>query len=204
MIEKLFTRYARALDANHTVAGTGLGLMIVKQLVEAHGGRVSVSSEVGSGSVFAFSLPLLGHEVGHSGLEQRRSSRKRLPLNGLRALIVDDDQEARDPLAFAVTSRGYYVLQVENGRMALDLLTVMPQQLNVVLLDIAMPVMSGAELLDILAQKGITPALPVIVLSAHAAQAKGARRVLRKPVPIDLLLTIVDETRSANPPLSPS
>ena len=172
--------------------------MIVKQLVEAHGGSVRVSSEVGRGSMFAFSLPLQGHESRHSGLE-RQSSDAEAPLNGLRALVVDDDEEARDLLALALTSRGYYVLQAENGRIALDLLTVMPHQPNIVLLDIAMPVMSGTELLDILGQKGITPALPVIVLSAHAAEAKGARRVLRKPVPIDLLLDIVDEIARESP-----
>ena len=53
----LFQRYVRSIDVHHTVAGTGLGLMIVRQIVEAHGGTVRVTSEHGKGSTFGFTLP---------------------------------------------------------------------------------------------------------------------------------------------------
>jgi signal transduction histidine kinase len=190
-LPKLFTRYARALDANHTVSGTGLGLMIVKQLVEAHGGTVGVSTEVGRGSVFSFSLPRLGHESKRASLPRARP--EEVHTNGRHALVVDDDDDVREMMAFALQSHGYYVIQAENGRIALDLILQMPRKPDVVLLDVAMPVMSGTELLEILAQKQITPTMPVLVVSAHAVEAKGARRVLRKPVPLELLLTVVDE-----------
>ncbi len=56
-LPKLFQRYTRAIDAEHEVAGTGLGLLIVREIVEAHGGRVSVRSQVGEGSTFTVELP---------------------------------------------------------------------------------------------------------------------------------------------------
>jgi two-component system phosphate regulon sensor histidine kinase PhoR len=56
-LSSLFQRYVRAIDAKHTVAGTGLGLMIIRQIVEAHGGTVGVESQIGRGSTFRFSIP---------------------------------------------------------------------------------------------------------------------------------------------------
>jgi CheY-like chemotaxis protein len=61
------------------------------------------------------------------------------------------------------------------------------------LLDIAMPRMSGSELLEKLGEMEIVPALPVVVISAHAMQAKLARRVLRKPVPIEVVLQAIND-----------
>ena len=57
-LPKVFDRYSRAIDDEHEVVGSGLGLMIVKQTVEAHGGRLGVRSEEGEGSTFWFSIPL--------------------------------------------------------------------------------------------------------------------------------------------------
>jgi two-component system phosphate regulon sensor histidine kinase PhoR len=56
-LKSLFQKYARAIDTQHEVSGTGLGLMIVREIVEAHGGRVGAESEVGVGSTFWFELP---------------------------------------------------------------------------------------------------------------------------------------------------
>ena len=120
-LPKLFTRYARALDANHTVSGTGLGLMIVKQLVEAHGGGVRVASEPGVGSTFAFSLPRLGREARHAHIGHAGPDADLLRSPGRHVLVVDDDDgDLREMMALrAEGGAGYYVLQAENGRVAL-------------------------------------------------------------------------------------
>jgi CheY-like chemotaxis protein len=114
-------------------------------------------------------------------------------------LLVDDDEDFREMVAHSLKEHGYYVLQAENGRIALDLLHHMHGKPDLVFLDIAMPTMSGTELLEILAKEGFTPALPVVVLSAHALDAKTARRILRKPVPFELLLNVADELTASTP-----
>jgi len=57
VIPHIFERYTRAVDRNHQVGGTGLGLMIVREIVDAHGGRVGANSRPGEGSIFWVRLP---------------------------------------------------------------------------------------------------------------------------------------------------
>jgi two-component system phosphate regulon sensor histidine kinase PhoR len=187
IVPKLFSRYVRAVDASHSVAGTGLGLMIVKQLVEAHGGRAGVTSTRGEGSTFSFSLPRLGHEQAQPEVLRASATAPQRTV-----LIVDDDEDLRDLLAAELTQRDFYVLQSEDGEAALELLLRMHKKPDIMLLDVAMPRLSGTQLLEKLGAMGIVPALPVIVVSAHAIEAKLARRVLRKPVPIGLLMQLID------------
>lgn len=87
--------------------GTGLGLTITRHLVEAMGATISVETEPGKGSTFSFSLTLpIAREAGRAPREE---------LNGLRALIVDDDIIARDVLSRYVTSWGLHATTVETG-----------------------------------------------------------------------------------------
>jgi PAS domain S-box-containing protein len=191
-LPKLFRRYERGLDSNRTTTGTGLGLMIVRQLIEGHGGTVAAQSELGKGSVFSFTLPAL--RVDAPAMRYTRPiGVEHAPGEGRSVLVIDDDADLREMVSEQLKGLGYYVLQAENGRIALDLLARMNPKPSAVILDIAMPVMSGTQVLDALASSGITPGLPVIVMSGHVLDAKMARRVLRKPVPMDVLLRIVEE-----------
>jgi two-component system NtrC family sensor kinase len=157
-----------------------------------------VSSEVGKGSVFSFALPALA--PGASAQRHTRPlSLESEPGRGRTILLVDDDEDLRELVGGELERLGYYVLHAQNGRIALDLLSRMNPRPDAVLLDIAMPVMSGTEVLETLASQGLTPALPVVVVSGHATDAKTARRVLRKPVPIELLLQVVEEVSRPRP-----
>lgn len=110
-------------------------------------------------------------------------------------LIVEDDVDIREALAENLRDAGYSVREAENGKEALDYLQSDARDPCLVLLDLMMPVMNGAELLQALHQGHRLAALPVVVVSAGGApsEAQGARRFLRKPPNPELLLALVEE-----------
>jgi signal transduction histidine kinase/CheY-like chemotaxis protein len=120
--------------------GLGIGLTLVKRLVEMHGGSVEAMSKgVGDGSEFAITLPLLhGVEPGPSS-----TLRRHLPVSSARVLVVDDNHDGADSLGFLLRSLGCEVKVVYSGTEALEMLE--PYQPTVVLLDIGMPGMDGHE-----------------------------------------------------------
>jgi two-component system response regulator CpxR len=102
-------------------------------------------------------------------------------------LVVDDDAEIREVLIHLLEQEGYTVLGAENGLQAL--VQLRESQPNLMLLDLMMPVMSGWEVLEALAETGELARIPVIVVSAMCAP--GAQACLRKPVDLDELLALV-------------
>ncbi len=111
-----------------------------------------------------------------------------------RVLVVDDDEDIRSIVAEILRDEGYEVDEAENGLEAMRQLTEREEEPCLVLLDMMMPEMSGNEVLAALSRHHRLAAMPVVVLSAHAmAHAEGARRVLRKPLSRDALLTVVAE-----------
>ena len=138
-------------DASTTrpYGGLGLGLSIVKHLVEAHGGSVSVASAgEGRGSTFTVRLPIMAM----SGSEQvppwrGTSDRRRRHglLEGIRVLVVDDDRENREVVAANLASRQATVLTADSAAQALEVLQ--RERIDVLLADIAMPGEDGYSLI---------------------------------------------------------
>jgi CheY-like chemotaxis protein len=109
-------------------------------------------------------------------------------------LVVEDDQDIRELIRETLAQEGYRVAEAGNGQEALDF---MRQHENpcLVLLDLMMPVLSGPELLEIMADDPRLSSYPVLVVSAIAdrGSAPGVQRFLRKPVPSDVLRAAVAE-----------
>ena len=99
-------------------------------------------------------------------------------------LVVEDSEDLRELACVTLRRAGYVVAEAENGAAALDLIEHLPEPPSLVLLDLMMPVMNGAELLRKLEESGRLPSLPVVVTSAIAdrSQPPGARAYVRKPV----------------------
>lgn len=176
VVPTLFQRYTRAPEAQSPTGGTGLGLMIVREIVEAHGGSVEVTSRVGEGSSFSVRLP-----VAPTG--------RRAPANAA-VLVVDDDMDIRESLQFVLEKAGYTVHTAQHGREALAKLEggFMPR---VVVLDVTMPVMTGPELLAAMQRDARLARLPVVVMSGDLralASAPPGALVLQKPIQVDRLL----------------
>jgi CheY-like chemotaxis protein/anti-sigma regulatory factor (Ser/Thr protein kinase) len=129
---------ARQLPA---AGGLGVGLTLVKRLIELHGGRVEASSAgVGRGSVFTVHLPRLEGDVMVPAVAAPTSPR---PHPSRRVLIVDDNVDAAEGLRYVLRLRGHEAEVVHDGEQAVE---VVSRQLpDVVLLDISMPVIDGLE-----------------------------------------------------------
>ncbi len=174
-IPHLFERYSRARSAT-AVAGTGLGLMIVREIVEAHGGTVGVDSAPGRGTTFWVRLP------------PATRSRRPGPV-----LVVDDDVEIRDSLRFLLESEGYEVELATNGREALERLAQSPPP-GVMFLDLSMPVVTGVEVIEALRREKRLEALPICVMSADLSVLRDrppGALILQKPISITKVLEYV-------------
>jgi signal transduction histidine kinase len=150
-----------------TRIGAGLGLAIVKGLVEAHGGAVSVTSTVGLGSTFSFTVPVvLQSELPLPAAP--RSPRKAAAEAGphRRVIIAEDDIEMRTTLADVLHHHGYDVEGVGNGAEVLERLR-QASDLSVVILDLGLPVMDGWQVLAEREKDPVLRRVPVIVISGQ-------------------------------------
>jgi CheY-like chemotaxis protein/two-component sensor histidine kinase len=178
VLPTLFQRYVRAIDPSRPVAGTGLGLMIVREIVEAHGGQVGVFSTEGQGSTFWFRLPRRSVAAATAGMRP--------------VLIVDDDRTLRETLRFLLEGEGYTVVEAEDGERGLR--AVAEHAPGAVVVDLTMPVMDGWEFVDRIRRDEQSGAMPICVLSGVARHAPStASLVLQKPIAIDRLLSFLRE-----------
>jgi len=148
--------------------GTGLGLPIAQRYVTLMGGELSLTSEVGKGSRFFFSIPLSLATAPVVEPSSKWGNVSRLAEGyHVKALIVDDTKVNRDVLARILQDIGVDVLEAENGQQALSV--VQNDLPDVVLMDIRMPIMDGAEAMRQLRQAYPEAVRPKIVAISASA-----------------------------------
>ncbi len=165
----LFTQADRSLD--RAEGGLGIGLTLVRALVELHGGTASAASDgPGAGSEFTVRLPLLGAE----SAQIAAGSDERLPLRALRLLIVDDNVDAAQSLACLLGLHGHVVQTAYDGPTALAALKSFRPE--VIILDIGLPGMSGYDVATALRQD--SSEAPVLVALTGYGQPEDRLRAL--------------------------
>ncbi|MGL5510623.1 MAG: PAS domain S-box protein [Microcoleaceae cyanobacterium] len=183
--------------------GTGLGLVLVKQIVEMHGGTVTLTSKLGEGSCFTISLPwqpserspektLLSEEQTINPVTVVNSSKK--PL----ILLAEDNQSNIETIFEYLEIKGYEILLASNGLQAVEL--ALAHQPQLILMDIQMPEMDGIEATQKIRQEATVSHIPIIALTALTMPADrkkcleaGANDYLSKPFRLQELVAKIQE-----------
>ncbi|MCR9152499.1 MAG: PAS domain-containing protein [Bacteroidetes bacterium] len=142
-LERVFDRFEHLDTLEKRYDGTGLGLSICRGILNLLGGQMTVESEVGRGSTFKFTLPL---EMGHKEELEKKEEQERNAedLNGLRILIAEDSEASVQYLKALFRNYDLELNIAENGLEAVKLYKERPK-IDVVLMDIQMPLMDGVE-----------------------------------------------------------
>jgi len=197
--EAIFSPFTQA-DSSTTrrFGGTGLGLTICRQLVALMGGALVVDSAPGRGSVFSFSLPLQASTEAGATSVCAATAPSVQALHDVCVLVVDDSDINREVVQRVLRDQGAETVCVGDGRQALDWLLAHPEQADVVLMDVQMPVMDGIEATRQLRRMPQFDDLPVIALTAgafkeqqEAALAAGMCHVLSKPFDVPAMIALI-------------
>ncbi len=190
---QIFSPFVQINSGDFMTEGVGLGLAITQELVNFMGGKLSVTSEVGVGSIFSVSLPLPAITTNQCKAKphEQISMKKE---NKIRVLIADDNEINLLLLANLLDLQGCIVDSAINGKEALNLIN--QNHYKIALIDLNMPVMSGLELVKILRSE--KNPLPMAAISAYAdnnkiddALAAGFDYYLTKPVDEEDLIKLI-------------
>ena len=196
-LPRVFERFTQAdSTTSRSHGGLGLGLAIVRYLVEAHQGSVAADSPgVGRGSTFRVALPLASAaEIARASQED--GDEERVVLTGIKVLVVDDDRDTRDLLQLLLTARGAMVRTAASVAEATALFAA--ERPGVVIGDIGMPGEDGYMLLERLRTVDSAAAFHAIAVSGYVsdddrarARAAGFHDHLAKPLDIPTLMTTI-------------
>ncbi len=189
IMEKIFDPYFTTKNVGD---GTGMGLSVVHGIVMDHGGDIRVYSEPGKGTAFHIYLPLI--ETG--SVEQEIISAGPVPTGTERILFVDDEEQIVQMVQQILESLGYHVTPHISSMEALEAFKANPDKFDLVITDMTMPNMTGAELAPRLLK--IRSDIPIILctgfselMDENKANAIGIREYIVKPVIRDKIARII-------------
>jgi two-component system NtrC family sensor kinase len=179
-LRRIFDPFFTTKDAGE---GTGLGLTISYGIIEDHGGRIWAESEPGRGTTFLIELPMLTAAPGRAEPETPSpSASSEAPRAGRRVLVVDDEDSIKELLTNVLEMDHHEVVLASNGREALDL--VRSQPFDLIVSDVKMPIMGGAELYQRLRDEGHPLASRLIFVTGDTVAAETRAFLQGVPNPV--------------------
>ncbi|HNX65446.1 MAG TPA: ATP-binding protein [Bacteroidales bacterium] len=194
-IERIFEEFNQEVTGHHRpFEGLGLGLSLAKQVLDRMGGRINVYSEKGVGSVFTFTIPYrqagVSKPAGKADIRQNR-----LTWNKIKCLIIDDNKDVLIYITRILVDSGIQIVTTSSGEEAIRLMKNDPG-INMVLLDMQIPGMKGADLAAEI--RKVKRNIPIIAQTAfvfeegnNEALKAGCDACLVKPIRRDNLISVI-------------
>jgi signal transduction histidine kinase len=186
LLPRIFDPFRGSRPASRA-GGLGLGLFISRQIVDAHGGDIGLTSTPEGGTVVSVRLPRLA-ATGPTPSEPAPKC----------VLVVDDDADVREAMREVLEEAGYETRSAANGLEALDLLAEQTERPDAVILDLSMPVLDGTRVYQVMRSSPALAGIPVIVSTSNPDRAPEGALVLSKPLEIEAFLeTLADVCRAS-------
>lgn len=167
--------------------GTGLGLAIARRYATLLGGRITVQSELGKGSVFTLTLPKTITSANKGSVEMKSFEPIKIDTNlepmsgkGKTVLLVDDSEPAIIQIRYFLEECDYKVLVADSGTKALEMVDA--ERPDAIVLDLMMPEVDGFEVLRVLREEDRTATIPVLILTAKHITKDDLRSLKRNNV----------------------
>lgn len=168
-VDHIFEPFAQERnDARSTYQGTGLGMSIVKSLVDRMGGTIGIDSAPGVGSTFVVTIPF---EIADASEITNEVTEEKASIHNLRILLVEDNELNMEIAQYLLEDAGAVVTKAFDGKQAVDLFAQNPAgTFDVILMDVMMPVMNGIEAAKAirLMDRSDARLIPIIAMTANA------------------------------------
>lgn len=199
--KKLFHPFVQAdTSSRSNYTGTGLGMSIVKQLIDKMGGTISVESELGEGSCFTVVIPF---EIDHEASLKQSEEAKNADISGLNIMVAEDNELNMEIIEFLLTEQGAHVEKVQNGQEALDKFEGSEAgTYDVILMDLMMPLMDGISATKAIraSKHAEAETIPIIAMTANAFYEDerkcldaGMNAHLAKPLDMKMVVSTIAE-----------
>ena len=200
-LPQIFDEFARESGSSgNNIQGTGLGMPIVKKLVELMGGTITVESELGKGTTFEINIP---HKIAHEPKKMMEKQTAAKSFTGKRILLAEDNDLNAEIAEEVLSEVGFEVERAEDGIVCIDMLCKSaPHYYDLILMDIQMPNLDGystTRKIRKLSDKEKAN-IPILAMTANAfdedrrnALEAGMNGHLSKPIELDKLMDMISE-----------
>ena len=200
--KRLFEPFAQEHTGSRTkFSGTGLGMPITKKLIEKMGGTITFESKKGEGTTFVIRIPFKIDQDADKDKKQKNIAEK--SIKDLKILLAEDNELNMEIAEFILQNEGASVTKAWNGQEAVEIFKKSrPDEFDVILMDIMMPVMNGYEAAKMIRtlDRDDAKTVPIIAMTANAftedrlrSKESGMNEHIAKPINAKVLVKVISE-----------